>query len=483
MVPLRGCARNTAPMSTETLALLASPPLIALGAWMVVRGRRGRPIPTVRECARCLHEVDPAASPTACPECGNDLTAPRAARNRRMRSMALTVVGVWLLSSGLSGVGFVVWQSLSKTNPWPSVPTGVLSLVLSNGPASLADKAAAEFATRLSANALSDAKTRSLAAEIATRIEDPNRPWNRAWDPLASTLRVRGLIPDATWGEFFARGIDLALLAPEKARSESRIQYGFTSSTRPFQFGQLGQLVASLRLTLSTLRIGGADIGDDRRTGLKSQEVIDGSGGSSVTQLWLPEIPSGPSMIEAEFSFEILDGGLDSEKVLVMKTLRLTKPITIVGKDDPILEVVRDASLREAFRSAITLRSAKLRLQPGKRCMVDLSFDIGRTPVGAAFRVFLRRRDGGASPSEFELIPLAITGANPVPNRGLAGFVDEFAPGRYDIVLRPSLEHAEEMIGLTRVWLGEDIVIEDIVIEDVELAPDEVSEPASPSPE
>jgi hypothetical protein len=467
-------------MSTETLALLLSLPLLALGAWMVVRGRRGRAVPGVRECARCRHEVDPAASPTACPECGNDLTAPRAARNRRMRSMALTIVGVWLLSSGLSGVGFGLWQSLSKTNPWPSVPTGMLSLVLSHGTESLADKAAAEFATRLTASALSDAETTSLAAEIVERIEDPDRAWNRAWDPLASMLRVRGLIPDATWGEFFARGIDLALLAPEKARSGSWIQHGFTHSIRPFQFGQLRQFVASMRFTLAALRIGGQDIDYSRRVGMNGQMVIDGGGGSMVTQLWLPEITPGPSMIEAEFRCEILDGGLDSDKVLVTKTLRLTKPITIVGKDDPILEVVRDASLREAFRSAITLRSAKVRLHPNKRCMVDLSFDIGRTPVGAAFRVFLRRRDGGASPREFELLPLAITGANPVPNRGLAGLVDEFAPGRYDIVLRPSLEHAEEAIGLTSVWLGEDIVIEDIVIEDIEFSAGET--PAPPLP-
>ena len=50
-------------------------------------------------------------------------------------------------------------------------------------------------------------------------------------------------------------------------------------------------------------------------------------------------------------------------------------------------------------------------------------------------------------------------------------------PGRYDIFLRPSLELAEETIGLTSVWLGEDIVIED-----VELTLEGISEPASPSP-
>jgi hypothetical protein len=66
------------------------------------------------------------------------------------------------------------------------------------------------------------------------------------------------------------------------------------------------------------------------------------------------------------------------------------------------------------------------------------------------------------------------------------GLGDEFAPGRYDpplnpgrydIFLRPSLELAEETIGLTSVWLGEDIVIED-----VELTLEGISEPASPSP-
>lgn len=52
-----------------------------------------------------------------------------------------------------------------------------------------------------------------------------------------------------------------------------------------------------------------------------------------------------------------------------------------------------------------------------------------------------------------------------------------YNPDRYDIVLRPSLEHAEVAIGLASVWLGEDIVIED-----VELTLEGISEPASPSP-
>jgi hypothetical protein len=47
---------------------------------------------------------------------------------------------------------------------------------------------------------------------------------------------------------------------------------------------------------------------------------------------------------------------------------------------------------------------------------------------------------------------------------------------RNDIVLRPSLERAEQAFAFTNAWLGEDIVIED-----VELSPEGISEPASPS--
>ena len=89
--------------------------------------------------------------------------------------------------------------------------------------------------------------------------------------------------------------------------------------------------------------------------------------------------------------------------------MRLSKPITVVGKDEPIREVLRGEA------------------------SATISHPVVTTP------------------------PLN--------------------PGRYDIFLRPSLELAEETVGLTSVWLGEDIVIED-----VELTLEGISEPASPSP-
>ena len=458
-------------------AILITLALVLPGAWLLILGLRGRKLTGVRECRKCRYATTPAAQFAACAECGADLSAPKAVRVRRVRSRPRTVVGSMLLVVGLAVTGASLWSRASNFSLWPRLSAPILALALDHGPASISGGAAAEYRDRIEASALSKGDKAQLAGIVAGAI-DSEQAWNPLWDPLVVALRADQLIADEPWALFLEESLRFEMLAPAKARPGSWIQYGFTHSTRPFQFGQLRQFVASMRFTLSALRIGGQDIDYSRRVGMNGQMVIDGGEGSTVTQLLLSEIPPGPSTIEAEFRFEILDGHFDSDKVLVTKTLRLTKPITIVGKDDPILEVVRDASLREAFRSAITLRSAKVRLHPNKRCMVDLSFHIGQTPVGAAFRVFLRRRDGGAAPREFELLPLAITGANPVPNRGLAGFVDEFAPGRYDIVLRPSLEHAEVAVGLTRVWLGEDIVIED-----VELTLEGISEPASPSPE
>jgi hypothetical protein len=204
--------------------------------------------------------------------------------------------------------------------------------------------------------------------------------------------------------------------------------------------------------------------------------VIDGGTGSMSAQTLLPALPRGNTTIEAEFLCEILDGDPDSSGVLLSTPLLLSKPITVVGKGDPILEVLRDDGLADEFRSAITLRGAKARPQGGNGCMVNLWFEIGRTPADAAFQVFLRTRDDSASPREFEFLSVAISDANPVPNLGLAGFVDGCTPGRYDIVLRPSLERAEQAFAFTNAWLGEDIVIED-----VELSPEGISEPASPS--
>jgi hypothetical protein len=90
--------------------------------------------------------------------------------------------------------------------------------------------------------------------------------------------------------------------------------------------------------------------------------------------------------------------------------MRLSKAITVVGKDEPIQEVLRGEGLGDEF--------APRRYAPPR-----------------------------------------------------------YNPGRCDILLRPSLELAEKAMGLTSVWLGEDIVIED-----VELTLEGISEPASPSP-
>lgn len=458
--------------------LLVSLPLLALGAWLLVRGFRGRPIPGVRECAQCGHEVDPAAIPAACAECGADLSKPRGVRNRRKRSKALAIVGAWLIAFGLSVGGLGLWSLFSQATPWPSIPTGVLSFVLRNGSDNLADNAAAEFATRLSAGGLSDAETRALAAEIASRIEDSNRAWNRAWDPLAAMLRTRGHLADATWGAFFERSLRFELLAPAKVRPESVIWFGFETTARPIQFGQLQQYAGSMRLSLVGLWIGGVAIGEDRRSGMTARSVIDGGKESMSTQALLPQFPHGQTTIDAELRLDIIDGQLDSEKVLLSKTLRISKPIAVVGKDEPLIEVVRDKSVGDAFRSAITLREAKAHRQRGGGCMVDLSFDLGEAPADAAFRILLRTRDGNPSPREFALSTLEISRARPTPVKVPSGSVDGLEPGRYDVVLRPSLELAEVALDFTHAWLGEDIVIED-----VELTPDEVSEPASPSSE
>jgi hypothetical protein len=56
-------------------------------------------------------------------------------------------------------------------------------------------------------------------------------------------------------------------------------------------------------------------------------------------------------------------------------------------------------------------------------------------------------------------------------------------PGRYDIVLRPSLKDAEAQAELTSAWMGDDIVIEDVGFLSVGPEADDATSPIpSPSP-
>ena len=456
------------------ITAIATAAMLSIGAWLLFSGLRGRVAKGVLECRRCKQATDPAAPSATCAECGADLARPRGVRPRRVRSRRRIAWGALLLAPVLAGFGAALVAKAANLDPWPMLPTRVLAFVIGHGPDAQADSATAEFERRLSAGALSEADAASTAIEAVRRMERADRAWNPAWDPLARMLRQRGLVPDASWGAFWDRGLKIDAVLPAKARGRSSVRLCAVIACRPAPFGLLPPNTAWLQLHEPEVRIGEV-LATDAHAESVARRPLDGGPSTRYSSIELPQLPLGETEARVLFRYDILDGPAGSGKVLLSRTVERVLELTIVGDDETIVEVVRDQSAGEAFRSAIRVKKAKVRessLGPGR--MVELELACDHAPADGAFIVLVRARDGSATPVEEDMGPLSALkdSRNMIFIYGAPS--DTIVPGRYDIVLRPSVKVAEEHGGLASVWMGDDIVIEDVEFVD--------GEPTSPTP-
>ena len=466
-------------MLTNPLVLAGTASAVA-GAAILFMGLRGRRVDGVRECARCRHATDPSAAAATCPECGADLSRRDAVRQRRARSRTKAAWGGFILAAGLAVGGVGIWSSSTGFDPWPHFPERVLALAFEHGLPEHASEAAAEYQSRLDTNTLSAQGESDLAAILSAAISaaanDP-RAWDPAWDALLETLRAKGRIADAAWGAFVSQAIDLRLLLPAKVRVGSQVAYGLGHTERAIQFRPFGNTSASATWNVLALEIADVLIGEDRRSGLVMRtafgSALGGGSGSQQATALLPTLPLGKTTARAKVAVEIFDGPIGSTALLLSKTVELVGEVEIVAADAPVLEVVRDEAIGRELREAIAIERARTTpAQFFSGRIVELAFRWERAPTDAAFEVFLRRRDGGRAAEELSFTTLLVRQADGPSTAATGSGVHNLPPGRYDVVLRPSVKLAEESVGFTSAWDGPDIVIEDV----------EFSEPEAPAP-
>ena len=470
--------------------MLPTNPLVLTGAVSVLTGAAllfiglcGRRVDGVRECARCRQTTDPSAPAATCPECGADLSRGNAVRQRRARSRTKAAVGGFVLSAGLAVGGVGIWSSGANFDPWPLFPERALALMFEHGSPENALEAAAEYQSRLDTNTLSAQGESHLAAILSAAISaaanDP-RAWDPAWDRLLEIQRARGRVTDAAWGAFIAQAFQFQLQIPAKVRVGSRTAYGFTYTTRPILFNPVGNTAATVQWSFRSLEVADAVVPEslNQRSSTQSRvgSSIGGGRGSSLANATLSQLPLGKTTARVTVAVEIFDGPIGSTALLLSKTVELVGEVEVVAADAPILEVVRDETLGRELREAIAIERA--RTTPGQFFsgrIVELAFRWERAPTDAAFEVFLRRRDGGRDAEELSFTTLLVRQAGGPSTAATGSGVHNLPPGRYDIVLRPSVRLAEESVGFTSAWDGPDIVMEDVEFSEGEV-------PAPPLP-
>jgi hypothetical protein len=197
-------------LAISILALLVGLALLALG----LRGRVIDNHPLCRKCGFDLTGRSPDS--TRCPECGAELSLPKAIciGHRKPRSFSLSL-GCLLFGVAACGI-FFQFSAIQWTR---YAPTWWLIHRIDSADTVARDEAVAELDLRIIAGNVSSARALDLVDRILALQADLKKTWVENWGTLVEDAHVRKQVPDDRWNRYLLQAPRLAL----DVRSDIRI--------------------------------------------------------------------------------------------------------------------------------------------------------------------------------------------------------------------------------------------------------------------
>ncbi len=191
---------------------------------MLIAGWRGRRVGDEPRCRRCRYDLSGRSDPDRCPECGANLTEPRAVVvGLRRRRPAVISIGLLLLLAGGSTIGVRSYVA-SRNLDWRSfAPVSVLVFIGEWGDAA----AAAELMNRTSVNTagpfgeLSDTQGDRVIQMLLRVQGDASVAWTREWQELAGVLLPIDAWDPADLRRFYEQGVSIVIQTPPRVHADS----------------------------------------------------------------------------------------------------------------------------------------------------------------------------------------------------------------------------------------------------------------------
>lgn len=177
-------------------------------AW---HGRQVEPRPTCRRCGFGLSSRG-GATPSMCPDCGEDLSRPHAihvAQRPRRRGTIVAALAVILLST--TWVALASLAQARRARVIHHAPTAWLVDSASGADERARDAALAELARRVTSGELSPVRERALVEQALALQADWRRPWARGWGDVIESARAAGRLSDAQWARYQVQSLSLVL--------------------------------------------------------------------------------------------------------------------------------------------------------------------------------------------------------------------------------------------------------------------------------
>lgn len=370
----------------------------------------------------------------------------------------MLVVGALALLAG-GGFGGVKGWAWASGFDWNTIkPDWWLRADLGRGPAA-EDAALKELTSRLGAGSLGPATAAAVGEEALARQQDPAAAWSEPWGVWLEAYRVRGG------------------MTKEQAAAYARAAMAVRIDGRP-NVSQGGMWYP--RITVSGGRVASMtglsfhmepvwselDGTRQRRSPAEMGGGLGKSQAASTTHPVRVDEPPGTHTYKARWRFGVhADAGPESEELVAWEE-EFTLTVEALPRGTPLVALVADESLRAAMEKAVRADSLRWTKQADGSVQANGTMFIAQPPAPFAFEVFWRVPDPGAPGGFREVKVGAMHGPAGSGSSGF-GYAKElpavFDRDRVDVVLRPSVPHAETSVGLTEIWDGE-IVIRDVPV-------------------
>lgn len=423
--------------------------MLAAGLALLARALRGDVVGDHPFCRRCGFDLfGRGVEAPVCPECGADVSKPRATRTGvRRRRAGLAAVALVLMLPGLVLFGTRGGRALAAVKWIQHQPYGLVLRQSHSGVPAERDEAIAELLRRVSEGRVSDARLAALVDEMLAAQADLNTPWVHLRGDIIEAARTAKKLPDAKWQQFLRnmpqlrlraranvrRGDALPIEIGDRARCGSRMQVLFKHQMTVLPGGLVEARAPATMKWFATLHAGG-NVLMNYILGLDRQRVA--------------ESPDGPQTIHVRSRVELWESSSATTGPPTATTeVDLQTTWTLVAADAPTMTPVPDdPQTRAAMEKGVTIRD--LHIDPHDPYEVYLYITALGLPAPLAHDVILR-----AGAREWPLTTHCGTTGTSTSAR-----IEKFDPDVVDVVFRPSPAAAARTVDLTRYWTGELVI-------------------------
>lgn len=450
-------------MTTTTLVILALAILLAAGVTLLTLGLRGKRLNDHPHCRRCGYDVSaageaPGGAPTICPECGRDLTRPRAIRiGARRRRRGMIAAGSAMLLVLLAVGGLIGWGTATKFN-WNTIkPVWMLMAEARSGDPSGEAGAVVELVRRATKGRLSkEALTNAASLGLAVQADTAHR-WLTGYGDLVEAGAKAGVITADQLAAFVRASFDFGASGRSVIRAGDPLPLEVTLRAARAGSGAVFPISAYIGVAGATLD--GRPIDAAKAPGSGGMYTLGDRGASSLSRSLPLDAGAGHHTLIITYRFRAhpsrLPGGTllvapaPAEAPLCDWTLAKTIEFEALPSGEDVARAVADESALATVRSAVRIDGVDIAPRGGTPYF-DVSLMIGPVPVDVAFAVELRQDD-----RRWRVGAIVVRANGGSTGASMGCPTDGFEGDRVDIVLRASADVARSNTQVTKYLDGE----------------------------